>query len=129
MITSENAQTISRNAQLIYCTDFNVNGNTIKNSTEILDDIGPPLSCNINTPVLLKHDESNTDSQALKNYILKIEAQMSALKSHVKYELSTLTNKTEMMLLNLLKTANAQQENVNKNVELLQQNIRYLDYL
>ena len=54
---------------------------------------------------------------------------MSALKSHVKYELSTLTNKTEMMLLNLLKTANAQQENVNKNVELLQQNIHYLDYL
>ena len=65
----------------------------------------------------------------MKNYILKIEAQMSALKSHVKYELSTLTNKTETMLLNLLKTANAQQENVNENVELLQQNIRYLDYL
>ena len=51
---------------------------------------------------------------------------MSALKSHVKCELSTLTNKTEGMSLNLLKTVNAQQESVNKNVELLQQNISYL---
>ena len=54
---------------------------------------------------------------------------MGALKSHVKCELSALKNKTETMLLNLLKATNAQQENVNKNVELIQQNICYLDYV
>ena len=69
---------------------------TIKNSAEILEDIGPPLSHNINSPILLKHGQSNSELQTLKNYILKIEAQMSALKSHVKCELSTLTNKTEI---------------------------------
>ena len=51
---------------------------------------------------------------------------MSPLKSHVKCEFSTLANKTETMPLNLWKTVNAQQESVNKNVELLEQNISYL---
>ena len=51
---------------------------------------------------------------------------MPALKSHVKCELSTLANKAETMLLNLFKTVNAQQENVNKNIKLFQQNISYL---
>ena len=125
-ITSENAPTISRNVPLINCTDVNVNGNTIKNSADIPDDIGPLLLHNIDTPLLSKHGQSNTELQALKNYILKIEAQISALKYHVKCELSTLTNKTETMLLNLLKMAIAQQESVNKNVELLQQNISFL---
>ena len=68
-ITSENAPTISRNDLLINCTDFNVNGNT-KNSTKILDDTGRPLSHEINLPILLK--PSNTELQALKNYIHKI---------------------------------------------------------
>ena len=45
---------------------------------------------------------------------------MSALKVHVKCELSTLTNKTETISLNILKTVNAQQECLNKNIELLQ---------
>ena len=51
----------------------------MKKSVEILDNIRPPLSCNINTPILVKHGQSNIELQALKNYILKIEAQMSAL--------------------------------------------------
>ena len=34
-------------------------------------------------------------------YMLKIEAQMPALKSHVKCELSTLANQTKTMSLNL----------------------------
>ena len=51
---------------------------------------------------------------------------MFALKSHVKSELSTVANKTEIASLNLWKTVNAQQESVNKNVRLLQQNISYL---
>ena len=69
-ITSGNAPTISRNDLLIKCTDFNVNGNTTKNSAEILDDIGRPLSHEINLPILLK--PLNTELQALKNYIHKI---------------------------------------------------------
>ena len=63
-----------------------------------------------------KNGQSNTELQALENYVLKIEAQMSALKVHVKCELSTLANKTEAISLNLWKTVNAQQESVNKNV-------------
>ena len=66
-------------------------------NTEIVDNISAPLSHNINPPILVKHGQSNTELQALKNYVLKIEAQMSALKSHVKCELSTLVNKTETM--------------------------------
>ena len=66
-------------------------------NTEIVDNISAPLSHNINPPILVKHGQSNTELQALKNYVLKIEAQMSALKSHVKCELSTLANKTETM--------------------------------
>ena len=73
-----------------------------------------------------KNGQSNTELQALENYVLKIEAQISALKIHVKCGLSTLANKTETISLNHWKTSNAQQESVNKNVELLQQNISYL---
>ena len=51
---------------------------------------------------------------------------MSTLKSHVKCEPSRLANKTETMSLNLSKTVNTLQERVNKNIELLQQNISYL---
>ena len=67
-----------------------------------------------------------TKLQALKNDVLKIETQISTLKSHVKCEVPTLTDKTETMSLNLGKTVNAQQESVNKNVEFLEQNISYL---
>ena len=42
------------------------------------------LSHNINSPILVKHSQSNTELQALKNCNLKIEAQMFGLKSHVK---------------------------------------------
>ena len=51
----------------------------------------------------------------MKNYTLKIEA--SALKIHVKCELSTIANKTETMSLNLWKTVNTQQKNVNKTLK------------
>ena len=104
-----------------------INKTSSNENTKIIDNINPPLLHNIDTPLLVKHGQSNTELQALKNYILKIEAQMSALKSHVKGELSTLANKTETMSLNLWKTVNAQQESVNKNVELLQQNTSYLE--
>ena len=80
----------------------NVNGNTFKNLAEILDTIDQIIS--------------NTELQDLKNFILKIENQMSALRSHEKCELSTLANKTKTMSLNLCKTLNSLQESVNKNV-------------
>ena len=106
-ITSENVPTNSGNTSLINWTDFNVNGNTLKNSAETLDN-SPPLSQNLNTPILVKDGQSNIELQALKNYILKIQA--SALKSLVKCELSTLANITETMSLNLWKAVNAQQK-------------------
>ena len=76
--------------------------------------------------LLVKHGQSNTELQTLKNVILKIEAQMSARKSHVKCELSTLPNKTEIMSITLWKTVNTQQERINKRVESLQQDTSYL---
>ena len=97
-----------------------INKTSSNENTEIIDNISPLSSHNIIIPLLVKHGQSNTEfNQTLKNYILKIEAQMYALKSHVKCELSTLANKTETMSLNLWKTVNAQQENINKIVELL----------
>ena len=72
-----------------------------ENMEEIVDNISSPLSQNIITSLIIKDDQSNTERKYLKNHILKIEAQMSALKSHVKCELSTLANKTETMPLNL----------------------------
>ena len=55
----------------------------------------------------------------MKNYILEIGAQISALKNHVKYEVSTSTNQTDTTPLNLSKTVNAQLEVANTNFELL----------
>ena len=105
---------------------FGINKTSSNENTEIIDNISPLPSHNIITPLLVKHGQSNTELQTLKNYILEIEAQMYALKSHVQCELSTLANKIEAMPLNLGKIVNAQQENINKIVELLQQNISYL---
>ena len=78
----ENAPTNTGNNSLINCTDFNANGNTLKNSAEILD--------------FTKHGQSNTELQALKNYILNTEAQMSAPKSHVKCELYVKWNRNDV---------------------------------
>ena len=57
---------------------------------------------------------------------LRLKLESRHLKVTVKCELSTLANKTETMPPNLWKTVNAQREHVNENVELLQQNISYL---
>ena len=55
------------------------------------------LSHNINTLILLKHGHSNTELQVLKTYILKIKSLISALKSYVKCDISTLIKKTKTM--------------------------------
>ena len=75
----------------------------LKTQPKSLIKIRPPLLHKINSPIIVKHGQSNTELQALKNYVLNIEAQMPALKNHVKCELSTLANKTETMSLNLWK--------------------------
>ena len=43
----------------------------------------PRLSNNTNTPILLKHVQSNTELHDLENYILEIETQMSVLNIHI----------------------------------------------
>ena len=89
-VISDNNPANSENTLLICCADFSLNGNTIKNLAEILEKIIPSFLRNINTPILEKQGQLNTKLQALKNYILKTEAQMSALKSYVKCHLSSL---------------------------------------
>ena len=93
--------TNSENTPLKNWADFSLNGKEIWNSAEILEKIVPSFLGNVNTPILVKYGQLNTELQALKNCILKIEAQMSALKSHVKCELSSLANKIETMSLYL----------------------------
>ena len=61
----------------------------------------------------------------MKIYMLKIEARMTALKIHIKFWLSSLANKTEIMSQNLQKIVNSQKESENKDVEVLQQNIKF----
>ena len=56
-----------------------INKSPSNKNTEIVYNISPPLSHNISILLLVKHGQSNTELQALKNYILKIEARMSAL--------------------------------------------------
>ena len=118
-ITDENADSNSN-------INFDIKKPSSNENTEIVGNISSPLSLKINTPLFVKHGQSNTELQALKNYIIKIEAQMSALTSHVRFELYTFAKKTETMSLSLWKTVNEKQESVNKNVELQQQNISYL---
>ena len=77
-----------------------LNKSSNNENTEVADNISPPLSHKINTPI-------------------------SPLKIHVKCELSTSANKTKTMSLNLWKTVYAQQVSVYKNVEVLLQNISY----
>ena len=83
-IISDNNPENSENTLLIYCADFSLNRNTIKDSAEILEKIIPSFLRSINTPILEKHGHLNTDLQALKNHVLNIEAQMSALEIYVK---------------------------------------------
>ena len=89
-IISDNNPANSENTLLIDCAECSLNGNTIKNSAKILEKIIPCFWRNINTPILEKHDQLNTELQALKNCILKVEAQMYTLKSDVKCQLSSL---------------------------------------
>ena len=89
-VISDNNPANSENTLLICCADFSLNGNTIKNLAEILEKIIPSFLRDINTPILEKDGQLNTELQALKNYILQIEAQMSTLKSYVKWQLSLL---------------------------------------
>ena len=79
-IIFDNAPTNSENNPLINCADFNVNGNTIKNSAEILDNIKPSLSNNNNIPILENHGQSNAELKALKNYILRLKVNCQHLK-------------------------------------------------
>ena len=50
----------------------------------MLEKIIPFYLRNINSAIFEKQGQLNSELQALKNYILKIEAQMSALKNYVK---------------------------------------------
>ena len=76
----------SENMSLTNWSDFNANENTLKTSAEIFDNFRPPPSY-INIAILVNHGQSRPELKALKNYILKIETQISALKSHLKCDL------------------------------------------
>ena len=78
----------SENTLLIYCADFSLHWRTKKKSVKILEKIIPFYLHNISTPILEKHGQLNPELKALKICILKIEAQISALKNYVKRQLS-----------------------------------------
>ena len=87
----------------------------------------PTVPTDIQTPITT----SNLDdtSNLTKKTILKIEAQLSVLKSYVDCELSTLTSKIDAFSDSLKNTLeNLQKRNSSySNTNLLQQNITFLE--
>ena len=87
----------------------------------------PTVPTDIQTPITTSN--LNDTSNLTKKTILKIEAQLSALKSHVDCELSTFTSKIDAFSDSLKNTL----ENLHKrnssysNTNLLQQNITFLE--
>ena len=105
--------------------------NTLRSSKQIppenTTDTSPTVPTDIQTPITT----SNLDdtSNLTKKTILKIEAQLSVLKSYVDCELSTLTSKIDAFSDSLKNTLeNLQKRNSSySNTNLLQQNITFLE--
>ena len=79
----------------------------------------PVLPVNVETPQL-KHVIQNKNKPEEEINTLKLEAQISALRSYMKCELSAMNYKC------LLKSASCQSNNENKTFETLQDNVKFL---
>ena len=87
----------------------------------------PTVPTDIQTPIATSN--LNDTSNFTQKFIIKIEAQLSVLKSYVDYELSTLPSKIEAFsdsLKNALANRHKRKSNYT-NTDLLQQNIIFLE--
>ena len=87
------------------------------------NEIAPEITSNVNTP--LPQNKSNISFEEHQQFIYRIEAQMSALKSHMKCELSTMSSKID----SLSEFVNTKINNLNdqqKILETLRENIKLL---
>ena len=87
------------------------------------NEIAPEITSNVNTP--LPQNKSNISFEEHQQFIYRIEAQMSALKSHMKCEWSTMSSKID----SLLEFVNTKVNNLNdqqKILETLRENIKLL---
>ena len=87
------------------------------------NEITPEITLNVNTP--LPQNKSNISFEEHQQFIYRIEAQMSALKSHMKCELSTMSSKID----SLSEFVNTKINNLNdqqKFFETLRENIKLL---
>ena len=73
-----------------------------------------------------KHVIQNKNKPEEEINALKFEAQLSALKSYMNWELSTMNNKLDAFSQCLIKNASCQSNNENKNFETLQDNVKFL---
>ena len=86
------------------------------------NEIAPEITSNVNTP--LQQNKSNISFEKHQQFIYRIEAQMSVLKSHMKCELSTMSNKID----SLSEFVNTKIDNLNdqqKILETLRENIKF----
>ena len=87
------------------------------------NEIAPEITSNVNTP--LAQNKSNISFEEHQQFIYRIEAQMSVLKNHMKRELSTMSNKLDL----LSEFVNTKINNLNdqqKILETLRENIKFL---
>ena len=87
------------------------------------NEIAPEMTSNVTTP--LPQKKSNISFEEHQQFIYRIEAQMSALKSHMKCELSTMSSKID----SLSEFVNTKINNLNdqqKILETLRENIKLL---
>ena len=64
-------------------------------TTSPTNEIAPEITSNFNTP--LPQNKSNISFEEHQQFIYRIEARMSALKSHIKCELSTMSSKIDSL--------------------------------
>ena len=87
------------------------------------NEIAPEITSNVKTP--LPQNKSNISFEEHQEFIYRIEAQISALKSHMKCEWSTMSGKID----SLLEFVNTKVNNLNdqqKILETLRENIKLL---
>ena len=109
--------------QMLQRQPFTVDEQDVTPPPSPTNEIAPEITSNVNTP--LPQNKSNISFEEHQQFIYRIEAQMSALKSHMKCELSTMSSKID----SLSEFVNTKINNLNdqqKIFETLRENIKLL---
>ena len=88
-----------------------------------LKDPVPPVNVETPQPKPVIHNKNKPEEEI---NALKLEVQLSALKSYMNCELSTMNNKLDSLSQCVIKNAICQSNNENKNFETVQDNVKFL---